>query len=84
MAIESDTVYFYRALAHLALKEPRESMENFKEIEPNGVFSDPAVWYKGLAFLLDDRLDSATYYFERLTIDDPNKANGEAILNAIK
>lgn len=68
---ESDTTHFYRGLSYLGIQEPIGALRDLGTITEGSLFYESAVWYKGLAFLLQDRGDSVVYYLNRTEINKP-------------
>lgn len=80
---QSDTVVYYSAVSHLALKNAKVALQEFNSIETESLFSEPSIWYKGLSFLLMEEKDSVSFYLKQIDVDNPNYKSAQEILKTI-
>lgn len=81
---KSDTIYFYKSISELVLKQPQPALQGLYSVTEASAFYEASTWYRGMAHLLLEQLDSAEYYFDQIKASDPNKAKAESILEQIK
>ncbi len=68
---KNDTALFYNGISLLALDEPEKALENFKLLITNGnnKFLKEALWYAGLAYLLEGKIMEAKKLFDLIKND---------------
>ncbi len=84
IALENDTALFYESISQLALGEAQSALSKLNQIKSGSIFASPAIWYKGLAFLLIDQKDSTRYYMQLVSPDSPNRTAAVKILDWLK
>ena len=80
----NDTTQFYKAISQLALKQPELAIEEINQINMESRFFNSAQWYKGLGFLLLNKLDSVDHYMSRIKEGNPNYEASRQILKSIR
>ena len=63
---------------YIALSETEKGAEILGNVDENSFEFDRATWYRGLAFLHMNKVDSAKAHFENLTLDEKGEYHKQA------
>lgn len=64
---KNDTAYFYAGISSLCLNDPQAAVSFLQSVPDRGGFAEQKAWYLGLAYLKQNDVDTAKYYFDRLS-----------------
>lgn len=80
----NDTIFFYKAVSLLSIKEAKLALNSLNQIDPESSFHRATIWYKGLAHLLAEQKDSARFYMKQVDMGGSNGKSAQDILKAIQ
>ena len=82
--LQSDTLRFYFALAHLASDNTSQAIQHLNAIDHSSVFHKQVMWYLALAHLKQSSEDSSMYYLNRIQKGGYKYNESQEILDLVK
>ena len=81
---QSDTTAFYTGVSHLALRQAKPSISEFRKIYDQSAFFSASQWYLALGHLLDNDIDSAKYYLKLVPLNSTYSTNAEELYELLE